>query len=77
MSAIIPHARQRDSSTNYTQITTSTYAITLAMLKDGINIFGVTYNGAVAITIPTAADPNKLLYINREANSGTITITGV
>jgi len=72
-----PHSRQQDQSVNVINVATSTYTLENCNIKNGINVVRVTYNGAVTIYIPIEADPQNLIYVNRESGTGTITITGV
>lgn len=54
----------------YTPINQSAYTITYDELIVGVNVFGVNYNGAVSVLLPSFVESNKFIVINDE--SGTV-----
>ena len=60
----------------YREITTTPFTITLAMLAEGLNIFGVNVASAVSILVPNNLPENKAIGVKDESgNAGTNHIT--
>jgi hypothetical protein len=69
-------ASQQKPTVNYTKITSATYTVEKKKLISGHNIFGVNYNGAVTITLPSSVHYEQLIYVKDESgNAATNNIT--
>lgn len=57
---------------NYRSVTTTPFTITLEMLKEGINIFGINIAGIVNIILPRNTTNNKIIAIKDESGKANI-----
>jgi len=60
----------------YNKVRTATYIIKASSLVQGMNIFGVDYDGDVTITLPNNITSDRLIVVNDESgNAGANNIT--
>ena len=62
-----PSSRRADKRVNYRAVTSTPFTITLPMLREGINIFGVNVASAVLIYLPLWMPDNRIIVINDES----------
>ena len=64
-----PSSRRADKRVNYKLVTTTPFTITLAMLREGINIFGINVASAVIVYLPNWIPDTRIIVINDESGN--------